>query len=134
MDSLAGLRRLLLAILLLGMSGTTVELLLLQHDEDRVQLIPLVLLGAGVVTVLWHAGAQSRTSAIAVRLVMLLFVAGGLAGLYYHYAANVEFQREGDPAIAGTALLWKVLQAKAPPALAPGIMIQLGLLGVAYTY
>ena len=28
----------------------------------------------------------------------------------------------------------KVLEAKVPPALAPGVMIQLGLIGLAYTY
>ena len=58
---------------------------------------------------------------------MLLFLAAGAAGVYYHYRANVEFQRETDPSLAGRALLWKVLQAKVPPALAPGVLVQLGL-------
>ena len=60
-------------------------------------------------------------------------LAAGLAGLYFHYRANVEFQLESDPTLAGRALLMKVLEAKAPPALAPGVMIQLGLVGLAYT-
>ena len=131
---LASLRRFLAAILLLGMSGTAIELLLLQHDEDRIQLVPLVLLGAGIAAVAWQVIARSRLGATVVRLVMVLFLGAGTAGVYYHYQANVEFQREGDPSLAGRALLWKVLQAKVPPALAPGVMIQLGLLGLAYTY
>ena len=65
---------------------------------------------------------------------MVLFVAAGLAGVYYHFAANVEFQRETDPALRGSALLWKALHAKVPPALAPGVMVQFGLVGLAYTY
>ena len=65
---------------------------------------------------------------------MLGFVVAGLAGVYYHYRANLEFQLETDPSLAGSALLWRVLAAKAPPALAPGVMIQFGLLGLAYTY
>jgi hypothetical protein len=134
MHTLAALRRFLAAILLIGMSGTAIELLLLQHDEDRIQLVPLVLLGAGLLAVAWRAVAPSRASATVIRVIMVFFLAAGTAGVYYHYQANVEFQREGDPSLTGRALLWKVLQAKVPPALAPGVMIQLGLLGLAYTY
>jgi hypothetical protein len=128
------LRRFLLVILTIGMAGTVVELLLLKHDEDAIQLVPLVLLGAGLASVLWHAVRPGTTSARVVRMVMTAFVAAGLAGVYYHYRANVEFQLETDPSLAGAALLWKVLAAKAPPALAPGVMIQFGLLGLTYTY
>ena len=133
MAPLEAVRRLLLAILLLGMSGTAVELLLLKHDEDRIQLIPLVLLAAGLVAVIAHAVRPSATTAGAIQVTMAAFVAAGLAGLYFHYRANVEFQLEGDPTLAGRALLMKALEAKAPPALAPGVMVQLGLLGLAYT-
>jgi hypothetical protein len=31
-------------------------------------------------------------------------------------------------------MFWKVLRAKSPPALAPGVMVQLGLLGLIYAY
>jgi hypothetical protein len=134
MDTLAALRRLIAGILLLGMSGTFVELLLLQHDEDTLQLLPLVLLGSGLAVVAWHVWSRSFTSGTAVRLVMVLFVASGLLGIYFHYDANVAFQREGEPTLAGMELLSRVLRAKVPPALAPGIMVQLGLLGLAYTY
>jgi hypothetical protein len=65
---------------------------------------------------------------------MVLFVVAGALGIYYHYAANVEFQREVDPSLVGTALFWKAMAAKAPPALAPGSMAQLGLIGLAYTF
>jgi hypothetical protein len=134
MAALAGLRRVLAAILLLGMSGTFVELLLLGHDEDTTQLIPLVLLGLGIASVIWRVTTKSEASTIAVRGVMLLFLMAGVAGVYYHYSANVEFQRETDPALAGRTLMMAVLHAKVPPALAPAVMVQLGLIGLAYTY
>jgi hypothetical protein len=134
MSTLSGLRRLLGGILLLGMTATFVELLLLQHDEDRIQLVPLVLLACGVAAVAWHAWTRSSASGTTVRVLMVLFIAAGVAGIYYHFAANVEFQRETDPALRGSALVWQALEAKVPPALAPGVMINLGLLGLAYTY
>jgi hypothetical protein len=134
MNTLASLRRLIGGVLLLGMSGTFLELLLLQHDEDALQLVPLVLLGAGIAAVAWHAWTKSVGSGTAVRILMVLFIAAGLAGVYFHLTANVEFQRETDPSLRGWALVWQALEAKVPPALAPGVMLQLGLIGLAYTY
>jgi hypothetical protein len=134
MDTLTGLRRLLAVILLIGMSGTLAELLLLRHVEDALQLAPIGLLGCGIAGVAWHAWTQSPGSLVTLRLVMALFVAAGLAGIYFHFAANVEFQKETDPLLTGSALVWRALEAAVPPALAPGVMLQLGLVGLAYTY
>jgi len=131
---LQAVRRLLFGILMLGMTGTVVELLLLKHDEDWIQLIPLVLLAVGVVAVVTHAVRPTPAAAGVVRVTMVGFVAAGVAGLYFHYRANVEFQLEGDPALSGRALVMKALEAKTPPALAPGVMVQLGLIGLAYTF
>jgi hypothetical protein len=54
-------------------------------------------------------------------------------GFVLHYRANAEFQLDIDPSARGPALWMKVLRAKAPPALAPGVLAHLGLLGLAYT-
>ena len=134
MTPIQAVRRFLGVILFLGMSGTAVELLLLKHDENWIQLIPLVLLAAGLVAVIAHVLRPSARTAGAIQVTMAAFVAAGVAGLYFHYRANVEFQLEGDPSLGGRALLMKALQAKTPPALAPGVMVQLGLLGLAYTF
>lgn len=60
-------------------------------------------------------------------------VVAGLAGLYFHYVGNVEFAVERDSSLSGAALVWKALTG-ATPALAPGALAQLGLLGLAYSY
>ena len=134
METITGLRRFLGVVLLIGMTGTTAELLLLRHVEDWQQLIPLVLLVCGIGGVVWHAVSGSAASAAAVRLLMALFIVAGFTGVYLHFAANVEFQKETDPSLAGSALVWGALRATVPPALAPGVMLQLGLVGLAYTY
>ncbi len=133
-STLSALRRVLMGVLLLGMAGTTTELLLLKHDEDATQLIPLILLGAGFAAVAWNARRRTRLSLIALQIVMVCFIASGLLGMMFHYQANVEFQLEMDPQLAGSKLLWQTLQAKTPPALAPGVMAQLGLIGLAYAF
>jgi hypothetical protein len=134
MATLQVVRRILLAILIIGFTGTSVELLLLSHFEDSIQLIPLATLGLGLVVLVWHAFRASRTSLLALQVVMSLFLAAGLAGIFYHVRASLEFQREFDPALKGVALLWPALRAHVPPALAPAVLVQFALIGLAYTY
>ncbi len=127
-------RRILLAILIAGIAGISLELWLMAHTEDIYQQIPLLLAGLGVATVLM---ATLRPSVATLRLfqaVMLLFLISGVVGMYLHFGVNLEFQREMDPALSGMALFQKAILAKSPPALAPGAMIQLGLIGLAYTF
>ena len=128
------LRRILLGVFLLGLLGTGTELVLLDHFEDRLQLIPLVLLGLGFVALVWQVIHQGRASVKTLQFLMILFVMGGLAGLVLHYRGSMEFQLEVNPDLSGIELFLKVIRAKAPPALGPGAMIHLGLLGLAYAY
>ncbi len=132
--TLGSLRRILLGILLLGMAGSTIELLLLQHTEDSTQLIPLLLMGIGYIVVAWNAVRKSRRSITSLQILMVLFIAAGVLGTFFHYQANVAFQLEVEPQLAGRELVWKVLRAQTPPALAPGVLAQLGLVGLAYAY
>jgi hypothetical protein len=134
MPTLHVVRRILLAILVIGLTGTAIELVLLEHVEDRIQLVPLAVIALGLAALGWHVARASRASLLAVRIVMSLFLAAGLAGIFYHVRANLEFQREFDPALKGRALLWQALHSKVPPALAPGVLVQFALIGLAYTY
>ena len=131
---LARLRWLVLALLTFGMIGTGIDLLLLDHYEDIWQLPPLLLVVAGLAAAAAVGTRPAAWSIAALRWTMILFVVSGIAGIALHYSGNREFQREMDPALAGWPLVVKVLTAKAPPALAPASMIQLGLLGMLFTY
>lgn len=134
MSEVENIRRALLIILIIGLVGTATELLLLKHDEELAQFVPLVLIALAFVAIVCHELAPTPASLRLFQATMVLFVAAGGVGIYLHYRANVEFQREVDPSLAGRALIVKALTAKAPPALAPGTMTQLGLIGLAYAY
>ena len=127
-------RHILLAILLLGVFGITAELLLLAHTEDATQWIPIALAGATVVLSGVVALRPSAGSIRVFQMVMLLMIVSGGVGMYLHLRANMEFQLEMDATLSGFALFRKSIVAKAPPALAPGAMTQLGLIGLAYTF
>jgi FtsH-binding integral membrane protein len=132
--TLAIVRRAVLALVALGTVAMCVELALIGHYEDQPQLIPLALGGAGLAVLAWIAIRPGKAALRLFQFLMLLFIGAGVTGIVLHFEANAEFQREIDPAITGTALVWKVLEATAPPALAPGLMVQLGVLGLVYTY
>jgi hypothetical protein len=131
--TLAVLRGLLLIILLVGITGTGIELLLLEHTDGVWQLVPLALLGAALLVLCWHLIARNSASVHAIRLLMLGFILSGLAGLLLHYRGNVEFERQLHTAAGGFELFWEAIKG-ATPTLAPGTMIQLGLIGLVYTY
>jgi hypothetical protein len=128
------IRRVILGVLLLGMTGLLVELWLLGHYEDATQWIPVFMLAAGILAVFLQLACARFWTLLIVQVVMILFMGAGLLGMYLHYQGSREFQLEMDPSITGTALMWKVLHAKSPPTLSPGIMVQIGILGLGYTY
>jgi hypothetical protein len=123
--------------LLLGAEviGVWVELLLISHWEDWWQRAPLVLLTLGLIVLCGHMICQNRISIRMFQVVMLLFVLSGVVGIWLHYDGRVEFRLELDPSLAG----WKLFRAAltgstTPPVLAPGVMIQMGCMGLACVY
>lgn len=131
--SLPRLRRLLLVLLVLGFLGTGTELLLLGHYEDAWQVVPLVLIGLGLIAAGWRALRPGVAATRAFRGVMVLVAASGLVGTVLHYQGNAEFELEMTPNLKGLALFAESMTG-ATPALAPGAMVLLGLLGLASTY
>jgi hypothetical protein len=128
------IRAMLLTIFILGSVASGTELLLLNHFESLLQWIPLLLILFSFVIVGWHAVRRTPASTRAIQGAMIAFIAAGLAGFYFHYQGSAEFKLESNPSLAGWRLFWETIRSKAPPALAPGVMIQLGLIGLAYTY
>jgi hypothetical protein len=129
-----GLRRLMLALLVIGLLFTALDLYLLAHYEDLNQFVPFAAIGLSLVVVFWHLVHRGAASVRALQVAMLLMVVAGAVGAYLHFQGNMEFQVDIDPSLGGWALFNKVIRAKAPPAMAPGAMAQLGLLGLIYTY
>ncbi|HJU64700.1 MAG TPA: hypothetical protein VJ596_03445 [Gemmatimonadaceae bacterium] len=127
------LRAALLVILVIGLVGTGVELLLLEHTEDLWQWAPLILIALSLLILAWHAIRRGPKTIRALQIVMVLCVVSGLVGVLLHYQGNVEFELEMYPSLTGIELFRQAMSG-ATPALAPGTMLHLGLLGLAYTY
>ena len=132
-DAASGLRLLLLCALLLGMTGTLAELILLEHTESNTQWIPLVLLALSMIAAVIAGVRPARATLLALRVIMTACIIAGGIGLYLHYSGNVEFELEMYPGLAGRELFWKSITG-ATPALAPGIFIHYTLLSEIYTW
>ena len=127
------LRKLLLLTLIVSLVGTLLELLLLEHFEDAWQWAPIALLAASLVTLGWHGLVRGPTTLNVLRGLMVLCMVSGAVGLLLHYKGNVEFELEMYPDLSGWKL-FKDAMMGATPALAPGAMLQIGLVGLAWTF
>ena len=92
--SLAGLRRVLGALFVIGSVGLAVELVFLEHFENGWMLLPLVAIGLGVVTLGLRIVVGSRLTIQLFRGVMCVMILTGLLGAALHYQAGAEFQAD----------------------------------------
>jgi hypothetical protein len=122
----------LLATFFVVLLGTTTELFLLEHYEDKKQLIPFGVAVLGFMVGGWYALRPGEASLRAFRLLLALFVVSGLVGVFLHYRGNVEFEIERDATLGGLPLFWESMRG-ATPALAPGTMVFLAMIGYAAT-
>lgn len=126
-------RRLVLALIAIGALGLLVELLLLEHFEDPWQWAPVVSLVLTIVAAAALVVRPGRATLRAFQVVMGACVLFGAIGVVLHLKGNVEFELEGKPDLRGWPLYWEALRG-AVPALSPGALAQLGLLGLLYAY
>ena len=127
------LRRLLALVVVIGTAGLLAELGLLEHWDDPWQWAPIALLGVGLVLSVAVALRPGPRLLRTFRGLMALYLLAGLLGVLLHYPGNVEFERERDPSLRGLRLFWEAVRG-ATPALAPGALAQLGLLGLLYAH
>jgi hypothetical protein len=132
-STLEVIRSWLLIVLVIGVVGTEAELLLLKHTDGWWQLAPVLLIGASFLVLGWYAVAKNTASIRALQVVMLLFFASGGAGTIQHFLGNVAYERESNPSLSGVELYRSALMGSSP-SLAPGTMLQLGVIGLLFTY
>lgn len=127
------LRRAVLAILILVLAGTEAELFLLKHIEDVWQLVPVVIIPLTLLVLAWHGLSRGTAALRTLQVLMVASLLAGGIGVIQHYRANLIDAAESDPSLSGKALYLKATSGSIP-ALAPGTMVQIALLGLAYAF
>ena len=133
LDTASRLRDFVLWLFVAGTAATAIDLVLLGHFDDARQWAPLFVLPASLVVTAWHRLRPGYLGTRVFQAAMVLSIAIGGVGLWFHYRGNMDFELDVHPSIAGWALLREAVSG-ATPALAPAVMMQLGLLGLIYTY
>lgn len=113
--------------------GTVVELLLVNHREDLVQLVPFALCGIGLVAVVMVLLRPQRITVRALQGVMVLLLAGSFFGIYEHITNNIAFALEIQPNATPNQLLIKAVDG-GNPLLAPGVLALAAMIALAATY
>lgn len=132
-EILRRLRRFLLLLTVSLFAGALVELWLVGHTEDVIQLVPFVASVVGIVVSLLVFFWPSTGTIHVMRIWMAVVVLGTLLGVYLHIEGNVAFEREVDPQATTSKLILQGLGG-GNPLLAPGILAIAALLALAATY
>lgn len=129
----ARLRTFLLILTVVVCAGTAFELVLLEHTDEPIQLVPFVLAGVAAGLSLWVLFKPSRLSIRALRVGMGGVVVGSLVGVILHFTHNLELELEMRPNAGVGDVLWQTLTG-ANPLLSPGVLALVGVLAIAATY
>jgi hypothetical protein len=113
--------------------GTLLELLLINHTESAVQLIPFVLCGVGLLSLSLALLRPRRAVLLTLRGCMIIIVAGGLFGVYEHISNNSAFLLEIQPNATSAEVFSKALGG-ANPLLAPAMLVLAAVLALTATY
>jgi hypothetical protein len=132
-EVLSRLRLFLLVLSVMLFGGTLVELFLIEHWQDAIQLIPFVLCGLGMLAVLAALLRPRRATLLALRVLMVAVALGSLFGIYEHVTDNLALQREINPGQPTSELVLNTLGG-ANPLLAPGTLAVAAVLALAVTY
>jgi hypothetical protein len=133
METLQIVRRILLITVVSAIVAVEIELLLLEHVKPIMQLIPVLLLAAALFAVVWYGFTRSRESVKTFQTVMILSIATGLLGIFVHLGVSATDAVKKDKTLEGIPLIRAALTGVAPP-FAPAALIQIGLVGIAYTF
>jgi hypothetical protein len=125
------LKKVIVSAFLFMTIGTLLELYLLNHYENILQLIPVFCIAIALINSIFIYFKRSKVTFNIFKVVLFLTSLSGLYGVFLHLQANYEFEQEVTP----TANFWELFLESisgAFPALAPLSMVVLALIGYSY--
>ena len=111
--------------------GTLLELYLLNHYENILQLIPVFCIAIALINSMFIYFRRSKASFNIFKIVLFLTSISGISGVFFHLQANYEFEQEIKPTANSLELFLESISG-AFPALAPLSMVVLALIGYSY--
>lgn len=125
------LKYVILYTLIFFLFGSIIELYLIKHYEDVIQIIPIFCLGVslGSLIILYFRVSKLTINLFKGSLSVISFV--GLLGVILHLNSNFQFEKEMRPSSSTMDLFIESLSG-ALPALAPLNLVLLAMVGYSY--
>ena len=125
------LKYVILYTLIFFLFGSLIELYLIKHYEDIIQIIPIFCLGVslGSLLILYFRVSKLTINLFKGSLSVISFV--GLLGVILHLNSNFQFEKEMRPSSSTMDLFIESLSG-ALPALAPLNLVLLAMVGYSY--
>lgn len=125
------LKYVILYTLIFFLFGSLIELYLINHYEDTIQIIPIFCLGVslGSLIILYFRVSKLTINLFKASLLVISFV--GLLGVILHLNSNFQFEKEMKPSSSTMDLFIESLSG-ALPALAPLNLVLLAMVGYSY--
>ena len=133
METLQIVRRILLMTLIGSMIGVEIELFLLDHLKPVMQLVPVLLMAFGLAVIGWYGITRNPASMKVFQATMGVCIATGVLGIFVHLGFSATEAAKKDKTLQGFPLIRAALTGIAPP-FAPAALIEIGLVGLAYTF
>ncbi len=132
-DTAHNLRRIMLAIMAFMIAGTTAELLLIEHFKSGTQWIAVAMVALAALAIGLILLVNAVWALRVFQVAMVLVALSGAIGVKEHLEANLKVAQESQK---DSQVMTQILTAFKGfvPALAPGALVPLGLLGLAFTY
>jgi len=125
------LKQLVLVTLLFLIFGSLIELYLIGHYEDAMQLIPIFSVGISLLNLILLFFKVSKLTTNLFKVVLFTTLIVGIYGVYLHLESNYQFEYEIRP----SNNYWELLKdsfSGALPTLAPLSLVVLSLVGYSY--
>ncbi len=130
---LGRLRTFLLGLAAFILAGTIGELILEEHWDDAIQLLPFVLCALSFLAIVMVLLRPQRATLRLMRWIVGITFVGSLFGIFEHLEHNYGFALEIQPNATTSTLVWKAVSG-ANPLFAPGILAFTALLALAASY
>jgi hypothetical protein len=126
-------RRFMLLLSGLVFVSALIELVLVQHTNEALQLVPFGLCVIGLGTLGAVLLRPRRSTLLLLRAGMALVAVGGTVGVTVHLLRNMAFEQDIRPNVSLGGVFISALSGAAP-LLAPGVFVFGALLGLVATY
>ena len=125
------LKFVILYTLVFFLLGSLMELYLIKHYEDTIQIIPIFCIGISLTSLIILYFRVSKLTIILFKLSLFVISLAGLSGVFLHLNSNYEFEKEMNPTYNSLDLFIESLSG-ALPALAPLNLVLLAMVGYSY--